>query len=360
MTSEAEAVGEPAGPSVDRRGSAGPGLLARRRGASALTTYSGLFIWAALIALFALWVPDTFLTTLTVKTLISEQAITAIVAIGLLAPLAAGTFDLSVGSMLGLGVVLMTALSAKWHVALVPSIAITLAVGLAVGAINGALIVGGGISSFIVTLGMSAVLVAPARAISGDQLVSGTGGSLVSLTDRELLGLPIVGLFTLVIAVAVWYVLEHTPIGRRLTATGTGPESARLAGVRTGRLIFGSLLTSAGLATVAGILLASKLGAATSDLGAAYLLPPFAAAFLGTTQLKPGRFNVWGTLLAIFLLATGVKGLQLAGAASWVTDLFNGLALIVAVGLSVWGPQLARMRRGFAGRRPAPVAGSVQ
>jgi ribose transport system permease protein len=111
-------------------------------------------------------------------------------------------------------------------------------------------------------------------------------------------------------------------------------------------------VTSSLLASCAGVLLASKLSTATPDLGPAYLLPAFAAAFLGTTQIKPGKFNVLGTLLAIFLLATGVKGLQLAGAADWVTDLFNGLALIIAVGLSLWGARLLELTRTRKGVSP--------
>ncbi|MDW5593767.1 ABC transporter permease [Conexibacter stalactiti] len=314
-----------------------------------LSNYSGLVIWAALIALFAVWVPDTFLTSLTVQTLASEQAVTAIIAIGLLPALAAGAYDLSVGAMLGLSAIIVSSLTARSGVPLVPAILITLAIGAGIGAVNAFLVVGVGINSFIATLAMSSVLIAPARAISHDQIVSGVPHSLTALTEGRVLGLPAIAIYMLAIAAVVWYLLEHTPWGRRVEATGAGPEAARLAGVRTGRMVFGSLVTSALLSSCAGILLASKLSTATPDLGPAYLLPAFAAAFLGTTQIKPGKFNVVGTLIAIFLLATGVKGLQLAGAADWVTDLFNGLALIIAVGLALWGGRLlllAKTRRG--------------
>jgi ribose transport system permease protein len=311
---------------------------------------SGAFIWAALVALFGLWVPDTFLTKLTAQTIASEQAVTAVVAIGLLVPLAAGVYDLSVGAMVGLAAIMLSSLTARTGVPLAPAIAVTIAIGAGVGAINAFLVVVVGIDSFIATLAMGSILVAPSRAVSHDQIVSGAPASLTDLTSGHLLGVPAIAVYMLVIAFAVWYVLEHTPLGRRIAATGAGPEAARLAGVRTRRLQFGSLMTSATLAAVAGVLLASKLGTATPDLGPAYLLPSFAAAFLGTTQVKPGQFNVWGTLLAIFLLATGVKGLQLAGAADWVTDLFNGVALVVAVGLALWGPGLALLGRGLRER----------
>jgi ribose transport system permease protein len=322
----------------------------RRAGVPVLARFTGLYIWAGLILLFALWVPDTFLTSVTAKTIANEQAITAIIAVGLLLPLAAGVFDLSIGSVVALSAIIVADLTGRQGMPVVPAIVITLAVGLLIGAVNALLIVVVGIDSFIATLGMSSVLIAPMRAISGDQIITGVPASLTSLTSSSVFGVPVVAVYMLGIAVVVWYVLEHTPLGRRVAATGAGPEAARLAGVRTHRVAFGALMTSSLLSAVAGVLLASKLATATPDLGPAYLLPAFAAAFLGTTQIKLGRFNVWGTLLAIFLLATGVKGLQLGGAPAWVTDLFNGLALIVAVGLSLWGARLAVLRQALRRR----------
>ncbi|ROO86686.1 monosaccharide ABC transporter membrane protein (CUT2 family) [Actinocorallia herbida] len=318
---------------------------ARRPWTSQLSDYTGLIIWAALIALFAAWVPDTFLTKLTVQTLAGEQAITAIVAIGVLPALAAGAFDLSVGATLGLSAVMVSALTADAGMPLLPAVVLTVGAGVLVGSVNAFLVVVVGIDSLIATLAMSSVLVAPARALSHDQIISGVPDSLTNLTSGMPFGVPAIALYMFGIAAVVWYVLEHTPLGRRTGATGAGPDAARLAGVRTGRVVAGSLVVSSALASCAGILLASKLSTATPGLGPAYLLPAFAAAFLGTTQIKPGKFNVVGTLLAIFLLATGVKGLQLAGTPDWITDLFNGLALIIAVGLSLWGGRLLALVR---------------
>jgi ribose transport system permease protein len=337
----AAAEPEPSGPRTARPGLAHVGA------------YSGLLLLGAVIVLFALWVPHTFLTSFTVRTLISEQAVTAIAAIGLLIPLAAGVFDLSIASMIGLAAMMVLTLMTKWHFSVGVAIVITLVAGAAVGTVNGFLVVIVGIDSFIATLGMSAALLAAAAALSGSQMVYGAGNSLINLTNHQVFGVPILGLYMVVVAFIIWYMLEHTPLGRRLAATGAGLDATRLAGVRTGVLRFGSLVTSALLGTIAGVLLASKLGAVTPDLGNSYLLPTFAAAFLGTTQLKPGRFNVWGTVVAIFLLATGAKGLQLVGAAAWVTDLFNGLALIVAVGLSLWGGRFGELKRRIGGRRVA-------
>jgi ribose transport system permease protein len=156
--------------------------------------------------------------------------------------------------------------------------------------------------------------------------------------------------YLLGISIVMWFVLNHTPVGRRIYATGGSREAAMLAGVRTERIILGSFLVSGALAALAGILLTASLASASPTLGPNYLLPAFAAVFLGSTQITPGRFNVLGTLLAVYVLAMGVKGLQLLGAPVWTPDLFNGVALLVAVGLSVHNqalslPRLARWRR---------------
>lgn len=155
--------------------------------------------------------------------------------------------------------------------------------------------------------------------------------------------------YLLVLAIVIWFVLEHTPVGRRVYATGGGADAARLAGVRTSRVIFAAFVASAVIASLAGVLQTASIGTGDPNIGPSYLLPAFAAAFLGSTQIKPGRFNVWGTVLAVYVLATGVKGLQLAGAPFWLPDLFNGVALLLAVGLSGL-PRRARRDRSKAKR----------
>jgi ribose transport system permease protein len=137
-----------------------------------------------------------------------------------------------------------------------------------------------------------------------------------------------------VLALLTWWLLEFTPAGRYLYAIGGNKEAARLAGVRVSRWSFLSLALAGGVSGFAGILYTSLTGPSFT-FGAALLLPGFAAVFLGATQITPGRFNVWGTLIAIFVLAIGVQGLQLLSGATWLSPMFNGVALIAAVALAV-------------------------
>lgn len=305
---------------------------------------SGLYLWGALILLFALWVPETFLTTTTVKSLAAEQSVTAILALGLLLPVAAGQFDLSAATLLGAAAIGVSWLTAIHGVPLELAVVIVIGFGALVGAINGALVVLIGIDSFIATLATSSVLTAITLAVSNNQLITGLPEKLGEFASPQPLGISILFFYMLVVAAVVWYLLEHHPTGRRLHASGGNPLAARLAGVRVGRLVFGSFVASGVIASLAGLLATARVGAGDPSLGPPYLLPAYAAVFLGATQFKGGRVNVAGTLLAVFLLATGVRGLQLAGAQFWVDDLFNGVALAVAVGLAA----LARRRASAA------------
>ncbi len=318
-----------------------------------LTRFTGLGLWLVFILIFALWIPDTFLTSATAKSIAADQAVTAILAVGVLFTLAAGSYDLSIAANLGLSAVVAASLMVKSDVSPILAVVITLAMGAGVGALNGFVVAGIGVNSFIATLGMSSVLMAFTALISNDQFVGPLPQSFQAITHHQPLGIPIVLIYALVLAVIVWYVLEHTPIGRRIYATGANADAARLVGVRTGRNVFGTFIVTGIFASAAGILLAAKVGSVSNEAGPPYLLPAFAACFLGTTQIKLGRFNVWGTMIALYLLATGVKGLQLAGGQLWVTDLFNGVALVGAVSLAV----LSEKRRGARVKKQTASAG---
>jgi ribose transport system permease protein len=302
----------------------------------AIDRLSGVYFGMLLIVLFGLWVPDTFLTSSTVRSIGASSAVTSIVALALIVPLACGLFDLSVAATVGVASVLSLQLQAE-GLGLAPAVLVTLLAGAAIGVINGVLVVRVGINSFIATLGMSSVLAAAAFWITdGKQLVAAVPSSFVDLGQGTFLGLPNPVWYAVAIAAVLWYVTEWTTIGRYLYAIGGNSEAARLVGIRVDRVLFGSLVSSSSLAAVAGVVLSAQLGSSSADIGPAYLLPAFSAVLLGATQIKTnGRANVVGTLVAVVLLATGIFGLQLAGAPSFVSSLFNGVALIVAVALSL-------------------------
>ena len=301
-----------------------------------LGRFSGVFALALVFLIFAIWVPDTFLTSVTWKAILLSQALIGILALAVLTPLATGMFDLSVAATMGFSAVVFGFVSTSGpHLGLVPAIVVTLAVGACVGSFNGFLCGILGLDSLIATLGTTSLLTGLAAVIADGAYFGPFSPSVTGLTSRSVFGVPIIAVYALFLAVIVWYVLEHTPIGRRAYATGANPDAARLSGVRIRRFRFWSLVSCSTIAAAAGVLLASSLNSVSQTAGPEYLLPAFSAAFLGTTQIKPGRFNVWGTVLAIVLLGTGIQGLQLAGADIWITNIFFGAALILAISTSL-------------------------
>ena len=330
----AAAAAQPAAPPGGQPGRARPGLRTGLLRSVSVRNASALYLFVLLFAVFALAEPATFLTMQTWQVLLDSQAISGLVAIGLIVPLSAGVVDLAVGSEAGFGGIVVAWLLADHGVPVPLAIALSLIAGAIVGVFVAALITRVRIPSLIATLAVSSVLVAMIDWISGSQQILSLGSSFQRIATDELLGLTYPVYILAVVALVVWYFLERTALGRRVRATGGNVEAARLAGVRTGRMILLATVTCGVISALAGVLASSELATGDPTISQSYLLPAFAAAFLGSTQFSGGRFNVAGTLVAVVVLAVGVKGLQLAGAPIWLPDLFNGLALLAAVGFA--------------------------
>lgn len=319
-----------------------PSVWARMRTTLAFGNISALYVFALIFVVFALWIPETFLRWPTWRALLDNGAVTAIAALGLLLPLSAGVFNLAIGLQVGFGSIFVGWLLIDAGVAVLPAMALTVLAGGLIGLLSGLLVVKARIDSFIATLGMSSLLAAMITLVSDGEQILGVPEAFVRVGTGDLLGVTYPVILVVVIALGLWYGLERTPLGRRIYATGGNPEAARLAGVSTSAIVVGTLVACGGVAAFAGMLVTARLGNADPVIGPQYLLPAFTAAFLGATQFKGGRFNVLGTLVAVYVLAAGVKGLQLAGAPVWIPDAFNGAALLVAVALAKYQADAGR------------------
>lgn len=291
-------------------------------------------VWALILvaAVFSLLEPDSFFTFSNLQSILGSQAVLLLIALGLTVPLAANEFDLSVGAMAGFSQAVMGGLAVHndWPIAL--AVLATLAIGMGVGALNAALVVGVGINSFITTLAMGSVLTGVALKITDSALILDIPRPLVTAASTQLLGIQLVFWYALALTIVLWYVLTYTPVGRWTYFTGASPEVARLNGIRVNWVRCGSLVFSATVACVAGMLYAGVFGSADPNSGAQFLLPAFAAAFLGATAFTPGRFNAWGTTISVYLVITGIVGLSLVtNQVGWLAYAFNGGILIVAV-----------------------------
>jgi ribose transport system permease protein len=293
--------------------------------------YSGLLGIAAIVVGFTLYLPNLFFTQITLRTIISNVAITGFLALAALIPLAAGLIDLSFAAVAGLSLVVAVWMSINTGLSiwLIVLIAVLCAAGC--GLVSGMLVAFVKLDSFIVTLGISSLVLGLSELITGTNTLYGRfSNGFVNLGEGTMGPIPYLTLALAALAIFVWIWLEHTTAGRYTLAVGSNPIAARLAGISVARTHLATLFACSVLAGVAGVLLAAQVGNGSTTTGPGYLLPAIAALFLGATQVRE-RPNVAGTLIAIFLLGTGIKGLQLAGAAAWVTDVFNGVVLILAI-----------------------------
>jgi ribose transport system permease protein len=338
--------GSPASPDSSQQPAGGSGssaflaLFSRaRRGgdvrrASLLERYGGLLVLAVMFLVFSLTLSSTFPTYSNLIGVVSDQTIGGIMALSLLLPLAAGVFDISIAGSMTLAVILVTWLFqvTKGSMPIPVAILITLLAGVLIGCANGIIVVKAKVDPFIATIASSSVLLGISEAVANGTTISfDIPNSFTAIGRNDVWKLPVTLIYMLAVAAVLWYILEHTPFGRRVYATGAGREAARLAGVRTDRVIFLSFIASATLASLAGVIYGAQLGAGPPDIGSNFLLPAYSAAFLGSTMIRPGRFNVTGLILALFVVAIGINGLQLYGIAYWITDAYQGLILIIAV-----------------------------
>jgi ribose/xylose/arabinose/galactoside ABC-type transport system permease subunit len=323
---------------VDRTRPAGPARPARQwRRALSFGNIGAVYVWLLIILVFAVWVPETFPTRTTFEQILNNNAVTGLIALSVVIPLAARVFDLSVAFTMTLSGVVVAHFVAQTSIGVVPAIALALGTALAIGFINAFVVVGLGVDSFIGTLATGSLIKALITMVTNDQSITGVKllrAPFSSIAQTSVAGLTLPVFYLLVIAGTIWFVLEHTATGRRLYATGFNPDAARLQKVATNRLRFLSLITSALLAGVAGVVFTSAIGSGSPTAGDPYLLAAYAAAFLGATQLRGGRFNAWGTVIAVLLLGTGTTGLSLASTPQWSTSVFTGVVLIVALAVT--------------------------
>ena len=321
----------------------------RRRLVELGERYGLLLILAAMVLFFSTYskTSEAFPSQANLVTLIGNSTVVCVLALAIVVPLTAGIFDLSPAAVTGASSIATATVMSRFDGPLWLAVLAGLSVGAAVGATNGLLITRLGLDPIIETLGMSILLGGVAIWYTGGLTVTGNiSTTLTQFGSLNWWGLPRLLVVLVPVVIATWYLLQHTPYGRQLSAIGSNPKSARLVGIRVERMIWSSMTIGSLLAGIAGVLLCARAGSADTNSGPSFLFPALAAVFLGATTIKPGQPNALGAIVGVFFVAVAVSGLSIAGAAAWAPGVFNGASLLVAV----WMTATFARRRGRAGR----------
>jgi ribose transport system permease protein len=297
-----------------------------------------LVLLVAICALFSV-LPQSradFASMSDVRNIAADVVVGGVLALAAIIPLVAGEFDFSIGLTLEFTAMITAGFIVRLHQPLGVAIVAGLAVGLVIGIVNGYLVAYRKLNSFIITFAVATIVTGLIELYANGNSILVSTDPLTSfgLTSALWLGIPRTLYAFVLVALIAWYVLDHTPIGRYWHAAGSNRSAATLVGLPVRRLVFLSFVASGVLASASGILYLSQQGSASPNVGQGYVLPAYAAVFLGATVFKIGRFNVWGTVVAVLFVAIGSTGLVFAGLQPWVQSVFQGAVLIVALSIT--------------------------
>jgi ribose transport system permease protein len=298
------------------------------------------------LVLFSVWKPSSFFTWNNFKATFTSQAVILMVALGAMVPLIVGEFDLSVGANAGLAALFAVGFCDMQHIAPGVSIVLAVLISTGVGLINGLIVTRLKVNSFVATLGVGTAIAGFGELYTHELDLQSAPAGLESIGRTTVLGLPMTVIVAIVVALALLIMLQYLPLGRQLLAVGSNRRAAELTGIPASLRVVLAFAMAGLIVGIGGALYGANLGAASNSTGPTLLLPAFAGAFLGSTTITPGRFNVLGTVVGVLLLAFTVSGLEIVGVAPWIEPVVQGGALIGAVALSSWAirARLARLR----------------
>jgi ribose transport system permease protein len=287
------------------------------------------------VVIFSLVSPDRFFTTGNLTSILGSQSILFMLALAALVPSMAGDIDLSLGATGALAAIVVAVLNVNHGVPIGLACLLAVVAGAAAGGVNALFVVRFSTEPFIITLGTGTFFTGLVFWLANSTTIVGVSGSLATWTFlTRIATIPVQFYYCVLVMLVIWYVARFTPIGVRLLFVGQSREVAILSGIKANRVRAGSFVLGGTIAALAGVLYVGTTGSAGPSSVDTFLLPAYAAVFLGATSIEPGRFNALGTGVAVLFLATGVAGLQLLGAQDFAQQLFYGAALVVAVTLS--------------------------
>jgi ribose/xylose/arabinose/galactoside ABC-type transport system permease subunit len=298
-------------------------------------------IWPILLAafiVFSLLLPEIFTQYRNIEFLLYTSAGLGAITLAEAICLISGNFDLSVGSIAGFSAMFAALFLTEWFPDApgAAGIVVILAVGAAIGFLNGFFIAKFGVNPFLQTLSTliifeGGILVLSSRSVYGlpeSYLWLGGGDTFGNILPRPI---PVAIFFLLALFVTLWFVLTKTRFGRSVYAVGGDEESAAEAGIDTDRVVIAVFVLSGLLSATGGLLLTGFNGGATPTLGTQQLFPAFTAAVIGGISLFGGRGNVLNALGGVLLLGTIAAGLVMLNIDPQIVTTINGLVLFSAI-----------------------------
>lgn len=308
-----------------------------------LSNYGLVVFGVVLVMVYAVVLPDTFLSSQTFRAVMGASVIVTFLALAEMIVIASGNYDLSIAYGIGLLHILAMGMLVQANLPWPLVVLGTIALGALIGLVNGVLIEYAKIDSFIATLGVGTILYGlGAWYTNGAQIVGNIPAGFAAINDRTILGVPLPAVLVLALVLVLWVCFEFLPVGRRIYAIGGNRRAAELTGIPARRLVIGAFVVSGAIVELAAIILAARLQVGQSAVGPEFLLPAFVGALLGSTTIRPGRANTVGTIVAVLVLAIGIAGLQQLGGGFYVEPIFQGASLILSVGVAGYA---ARRRR---------------
>jgi ribose transport system permease protein len=300
-----------------------------------LRRFSVFIILLVICLVFALGSSD-FLTASNLLNVALQTSIIAIVAIGMTFTILTAGIDLSVGSLMALSGVLAAGLAVRQGLGTYGGIGMSLLVGMVLGAVNGLLIIKGGMPPFVATLALMAVGRGLTLVYTQGRPIAGIEEDFVFWGTGRLLGIPAPVILLAVLAVIAYVVLRHTRFGLYVYATGGNEETTRLAGISPNRIKLAVYVISGFTASLGGVLLTARLWSAQPNAAVGWELDAIAAPVLGGVSLSGGVGSIGGTLVGAFIIGVLSNGLNLLGIPSYYQQVIKGVVFILAVMLDLF------------------------
>ncbi len=294
----------------------------------------GLLAFIVILSLAVQLRNPSFLSGENINDMITNTAILSILALGMMLVLVTRGIDLSIGSTIAFsGMIAAQAVSANQNLNPFVVILMGIVIGMACGAVNGILIAKVGLLPIIATLAMMNIYRGVTFKISGGEWISSyqMPESFVSIATGKTFGINNLIVIAIVIYLLFYYLINHTRTGRQIYAVGSNPDSAKVSGIKEGRIILLVYTIMGGFAGLSGVLWVSKFASAQGDTASGYELTVIAACILGGVSIAGGSGKISGIILGSVLLGILNNALPLLNVSPFWQTGIQGLIILVAV-----------------------------